>query len=127
MSTIPAGLRADLMRHRMEDKATITAIGGLYVGSTSPVNFYDENGNVISAYETELLAPGTDKYPLVSNGTGQKPSYQQLTSAGIANGAITGDKLGEGTVVNSEGDSAKKTLEIYQSTSDVNILVIKYY
>jgi hypothetical protein len=39
------------------------------------------------------LAPGTTSYPLVSQGASANPAYAQLTSAGIASGAVTATQL----------------------------------
>ena len=120
MSTIPDGLRADLMRARMEDKATITAIGGLYVGGTNPINYVGSGGSIIPAYETECLPPGTSGYPLVSNGAGEKPSYKQVTNNGIEDEAVTGAKLGQGTIVALDG-TKKYVLDISASNRVLNI------
>lgn len=103
--TIPAGLRADLMRKRMEDKATMTAIGGIYMGSPTAssdltsTNYSDISGTV---YETTCLVPGASGLPLVSNGLGQQVGYSQLTGAGIASGAITADKISDNAVTTSK-------------------------
>ena len=39
------------------------------------------------------LGPGTTGYPILSNGTGNAPSYGQVNTAGIADDAVTYDKL----------------------------------
>ena len=39
------------------------------------------------------LGPGTTGYPILSNGTGNAPSYGQVDTAGIANDAVTYDKI----------------------------------
>ena len=130
MSTIPAGLRADHMRARMEDKATIQHTGGLYVGGTEQVTYYESEGDrptTITAYDTVELYPtdASRNLPLVSNGEGQIPSYQLLTAGGIADGAITRELLGKGTVICATA-SGKKVLSIEEDQNDSNILVIRF-
>lgn len=44
------------------------------------------------------LAPGTTDYPLVSNGSGANPAYEQLATAGIANLAVTNAKIAASTI-----------------------------
>lgn len=44
------------------------------------------------------LAPSTANYPLVTNGAGANPAYEQLTTVGIADSAITNDKILNGTI-----------------------------
>lgn len=89
MATIEAGLRADVMRKRMEDKNTLTTKGALYVGSGTSSTV---NGTVI--YNTQALtASGSTGYVLCSNGANQIPSYQRVGTNGIADGAITNDKI----------------------------------
>lgn len=39
------------------------------------------------------LGPGTTGYPILSNGTGNAPSYGQVNTAGIANDSVTYDKI----------------------------------
>lgn len=125
MSTIPAGLRADYMRQRMEDKATITTAGGLYVGGTTSTSYMNPDGSTTLAVETEQLPPGPEGYPLVSNGPSTKPSYQQITSSMIANGSISKNKV-SGLVTTVDGQSTK-TLSIRQDPNDSNVLEIKFY
>lgn len=129
MSTIPKGLRADYMRQRMEDKATITSAGGIYVGRTAITLHGDRNGNTsgtITAYETDCQPLGGAGLPLVSNGTsGGWPylSYKALGTAGVADNAINYAKLGAGTVV-SPNNNKKKVFDAYM---DGDILIITYY
>lgn len=128
MSIIPPGLRADHMRERMEDKATIQHTGGMYVGSTETFEYYDIEGDDPKiAYKTIELYPtdASRNLPLVSNGDGQIPSYQLLTAGGIADGAITRELLGSGTVICGTG-SGKKVLSIEEDQNDSNILVIRF-
>ena len=123
MSTIPEGLRADYMRKRMEDKATITVPGGLYVGGTSSTAV-----NGTSFYPAVCLAPGSNSagLPLVSNGPNAIPSYQQVNTGGIADQAVTLAKMGNGTVV--AADSTKQyVLSVENDSNDANVLVIRYY
>lgn len=122
MSTIPGGLRIDLMRERMEDKATINCIGGLYVGGTTRVTFNNGGSATVQAYATQCLAPGTAGLPLVSNGSNAVPSYQKLTAVGIMDRAVTAAKLGAGTVVSSDG--VRKVLNI--QGSDDGVLTISF-
>ncbi len=122
MSTIPGGLRADYMRKRMEDKATINVIGGLYVGSTSSTNL---DGTSNTFYVTECLPPSaTVGLPLVSNGQNTIPSYQQLNTGGIAPQAVTKAKLGNGTIAAADPDH-KYTLDITKDSN--NVVTIHYY
>lgn len=126
--TIPAGLKANLMRERMEDKATIANAGSLYVGGLTSTVFVDENGNNLSGYVTEELKPSsTVGLPLVSKGAGAKPAYEPINTVGISNKAVTKDKMGSGTIVTTAGNNDKMILEIAPSTTDPNILEIRYY
>ena len=131
MSQIPAGLRADHMRERMEDKATIKHSGALYVGSKTPVTFIDDETGTrppIDAYETVELVPELVNMglPLVSNGENEIPSYQPLGTIAIMDGAITSDKLGDGTVISDDPQQTRKRLSIHPKNGDSSILVIEY-
>ena len=126
MSTIPAGLRADLMRNRMEDKATIQTTGSLYVGGTSPVTYYDEHGNPLSRFITEMLEPGDAGKVLMSNGANTKPSYQTVGTNSIADNAVSYAKLGTGTIVPSDS-THQYVLNVERDANDTNVLVIQYY
>ena len=102
MSKIPSGLLGSTMRARMEDKATIKHIGGLYVGGSDSVTYSggdDTASGSTSAREVEELYPAGYGLPLVSNGAGQVPSFQTLGTAGITNQSVMRGNLGEGTVV----------------------------
>lgn len=127
MSTIPEGLRADYMRERMEDKATITAIGGLYIGGPTATYYHNNDGTMTpECHETIVLAPAPNStgLPLVSNGPNAVPSYQQLGSIGIAPEAVTKAKLGNGTVASADGNH-KYVLDITKDSN--NIVTIHYY
>ena len=127
MSTIPAGLKAKDMRERMEDKATITLTGSLYVGGPTAVTYYNgaNHTDPIDAVETVELFAGAAGLPLVSNGVEEIPSYQAIGTDSIRDDAVTKDKLGNGTVVNNS--NTKKVLSIHPDSSDSKILVIEYY
>ena len=130
MSTIPNGLRADHMRARMEDKASILHVGGLYVGglaSVTYVNDEDDPSADITAYETIELYPTINDIglPLVSNGAGAIPSYRQIGASSLVNGTITKDKLSNGTIVNT--GNTKKVLNIHEDPNNSDILVIEFY
>lgn len=131
MSTIPAGLRSDLMRARMEDKATIQHTGSLYMGGSTPVVYKGISGGQvvdISGYATEELQPGPAGYPLVSNGAGRPLSYQQIDVSTLGERIITRDKLGNGTVCMPSGYGAVKYfLDIMEDPADDEILLIKFY
>lgn len=130
MSTIPAGLRADYMRARMEDKATIQHTGGLYMGSTQAVTYRDINNGtatVVNAYATKELEPGTAGMPLISNGPGNELSYGPLTSSGIANNTITLNQLGNGTIGTNSGSNARYIFNISEDPDDDEVLVIEFY
>lgn len=120
MSTIPAGLRADIMRQRMEDKNTITAPGGLYVGGSTSVTVGGE-----TFYPTVMLSPGTAGYPLVS--MGNTVTYAQLPSNGIAPGAATAEKLGTGTIVTSSSSASRHILDVKPDTNDSHVLIIEFH
>ena len=92
MATIPAGLRGDVMRSMMEDKNTLTAKGGLYVGSGTTTTV---GGTTIR--NTEQLVPGTAGYPLVSKGS-NGIGYQKLGADGIADGAIQARHIQDGAI-----------------------------
>ena len=81
--TIPAGLRADIMRTSMENKNTLRDIGALYVGTGTKTSITAGE----ESYEipvTAALTPGTINYPLVSNGPGAGIEYRQLTPEGFS-------------------------------------------
>ena len=120
MSTIPAGLRADLMRQRMEDKNTITAPGGLYVGGPTRVTV-----GGVDFYPTIMLPPGPSGWPLVSTGT--TVDYMQLPSHGIANGAATAEKLGTGTIVTSSSSASRHVLDVRPDANDSHVLIIEFH
>ena len=123
--TIPAGLRADYMRKRMEDKATIHVTGSLYVGGDTTIQLHEDNTNTtIDAQETVELVPGGAGLPLVSKGSEQIPEYTTIKTAGIADAAITKAKLGNGAVINGNDDGNKKILKI---ETDGDVLTIRYY
>lgn len=132
MSTIPAGLRSDYMRARMEDKATIKNIGGLYMGSTQAVTFKDadSSGNPqadIHAYATRELVPGEAGLPLVSNGLGRELSYRSIGLDAVGDKTITALKLGAGTLITSESETSRYVLDISEDPNDSNVLVIRFY
>ena len=77
-----------------------TAIDEAYGGTGSNFSataqgniFYFSGTGTIAA-----LAPGTTDYPLVSNGSGANPAYEQLATAGIANLAVTNAKIAASTI-----------------------------
>ncbi len=127
MSTIPAGLRADHMRTRMEDKAVVQHAGGLLVGGTTSVTYYiSENPSTTDHfYDTVELEPGAAGTVLTSKGSGQIPEYKLISADSIADGAITANKLGNGTVLAAD-TMHKYALSVAPST-DVNILRINFY
>ena len=74
MSEIDNGLRADIMRKRMEDKNTLSHKGSLYVGTGEK-----ETINGVDIYKTqELQAPTetSDGFPLGLTSTNQNISYE---------------------------------------------------
>lgn len=95
INTIPAGLRADIMRCSMENKNLLQTKGAIYVGTGEVLQLGDGNDSDITVAKTEALDPGTNGYPLVSlgeNGVGYQkldPSgyipYQQFSTQGYAN------------------------------------------
>ena len=109
MSKIPEGLYAGQMRARMEDKGSfvttenVNSIGGLYVGSTTPIQYVDENNQTINAYETMILLPTVNDagLPLCSNGSGELISYRTIGTNGISDDSILPSNLGKGTVISS--------------------------
>ena len=119
MAEIPAGLRADYMRQRMEDQTTINVQGGLYVGGDTL-----KTVNGVDFYPTKCVAPGTAGYPLVSTGT--TVEYAQIKTGAIDDAAVTSAKLGTGTIVPS--DTTKKyTLDIRVDGNDSHVLIIEYH
>lgn len=120
MSTIPAGLRADVMRQRMEDKNTIKVPGALYVGGPTSVTVGGE-----TFYPTVRLEPGPSGWPLVS--MGNTVTYAQLPSRGIADGAVTAAKLGTGTIVASNSSASKHVLDIRPDANDSHVLIIEFH
>lgn len=130
MSTIPKGQRADLMRARMEDKAVITSIGGLYMGSTVSATFGEktrttQQTNLTGRYATKMLAPAAgdaDKgMPLTSQGIGHELAYVALTQASdaFADDSILPAKVKGNLVLT--GSTLKKTLSIEQDGTDIVI------
>ena len=73
MSQIDPGLRADIMRKRMEDKNTLTGKGSLYVGTTpTSAEQIDADGTTYIIRQTaELAIPevGKDNYMLITDST----------------------------------------------------------
>lgn len=124
MSEIPAGLRADYMRKRMEDKATITVTGGLYVGGTTRTTYMNPNGITIPAVVTEQLPPGPSGYPLVSNGAGNKPTYQQIVNNMILDHSISPTKI-QSLVI--DANDVPHVLKVQVHPSNSAILQILYY
>lgn len=102
MSKIPSGLTGASMRERMEDKATIKHVGGLYIGGAISKSFVggdDSASGTTAGKETEELYPGAKGLALISNGSGQIPSFQPLTSVALLNGSVKANNLGEGCIV----------------------------
>ena len=76
--------------------ATITG-DKIAMGSDAQGDILYYNG---SAYAR--LGAGTANYPLVTNGAGANPAFEQLVAAGLATGAVTGPKIAMGS--DAEGD-----------------------
>ena len=115
MSKIPSGLTGAAMRARMEDKATIKQIGGLYVGGITSVDYTggdDSSSGSTSAKQTEELPPFNRGYPLISNGAGAIPSFQPLGSDAIVNNSVVQDSLGVGSVISLRSSTPCKRLAI---------------
>lgn len=97
MGTIPFDplhpLTAKQMRKRMEDKATIANPGSMYTWGSAGV--------------TKELPLGLAGLPLVSNGDDHDLSYSPLTNVAFADGAVTKEKLGVGTIVQKNGNNKK--------------------
>ncbi len=91
MSTIPTGLRADFMRKRIVDKATIKNIGSLYVGSGTNMDYGDVQGREINE-----LPPGSAGQILYSTSNGIE--YHTLTTNDFPDRTIGWNKLGSGAI-----------------------------
>ena len=128
MSTIPAGLRVDYMRERMEDKATITVPGGIYVGGATPKTYHNADGSTITGYETVCLPPGADGLPLIAKTVdGVKTlEHAQIGADAIADNAMTQAKFGVGTVVSADNNAGPYYFKV-TSDSDEKVCKITYY
>lgn len=121
MSKIPSGLTGYAMRQRMEDKAIVRHVGGLYIGGTG-VQVYNggddtTTGNTFG-YVVEELIPGTNGLPLVSNGSFSLPSFRTIGSNGINDNSIGSNTLGAGTIVPLLNSAQKSTFYILYSEDD---------
>ena len=92
-STIPSGLRGDVMRKRIEDKNTLQHKGSLYVGTgESETITVDETDYPI--YETTELEAGEDNEILVADSsTNSGLKYSLVNTENMTDNSVTGIKL----------------------------------
>ena len=136
MSTIPEGLRADYMRQRMLDKATITSIGGLYFGSRYGETYQGES--LINGYRIAQLSPSAEKYALSVRVLPYTPltkgnialEYRQIPEVGFVNGSITAAKIGDGGIISPDPNTQYKLqidkAQVPSIFTTFDLLVIEY-
>lgn len=122
MSKIPSGLLGNQMRARMEDKATIKHVGGLYVGGSTSTTFNggdDTTEGTTNAKTVKEIYPDSDTQgcPLVA---GVNPAFKKMTRIGIADKAITAQHLSNGTIVLSDPNASPQSLDISVSDGVLN-------
>ena len=125
MSIIEAGLRADIMRERIEDKNSLTKKGDLYVGTGKSKTVQDSK-----IYETGTLSipSGCEGYPLVVDSTSPYGlTYKKIQASGL------GNILYGGVTLLGSSDGSKIITGIYQTngainvyTTDPNQLTVRY-
>ncbi len=94
-------------------QSTITTLGTITTGTWSADTIVASEGgtgqtsytvgDILYASTTSALSKlsaSTDGYPLVTNGAGTAPSYEQLTAAGIADNAVTYAKIQDVSATN---------------------------
>jgi len=94
-------------------QTTITTLGTITTGTWSADTIVASEGgtgqtsytvgDILYASTTSALSKlsaSTDGYPLVTNGAGTAPSYEQLTAAGIADNAVTYAKIQDVSATN---------------------------
>lgn len=125
MSIIEAGLRADIMRGRIEDKNSLTKKGDLYVGTGKSKAVQDSK-----IYETGTLSipSGCEGYPLIVDSTSQYGlTYKKIQASGL------GNILYGGVTLLGSSNGSKIITGIYQTngainvyTTDPNQLTVRY-
>lgn len=125
MSIIEAGLRADIMRERIEDKNSLTKKGDLYVGTGKSKTVQDSK-----IYETGTLSipSGCEGYPLVVDSTSPYGlTYKKIQASGL------GNILYGGVTLLGSSNGSKIITGIYQTngainvyTTDPNQLTVRY-
>ena len=127
MSIIEAGLRADIMRGRIEDKNSLTKKGDLYVGTGNSKTVPDSKTKI---YETGTLSipSGCEGYPLVVDSTSQYGlAYKKIQASGLGNILYGGATLlgsRDGSKIITGIYQTNETINVY--TADTNQLTIRY-
>lgn len=113
MSTIEAGLRADIMRERIEDKNSLAKKGDLYVGTGKSKTVQDSK-----IYETGTLSipSGCEGYPLVVDSKSTYGlAYKQIQASGL------GNILYGGVMLLGSSTGSKIITGIYQTNGAINV------
>ena len=116
MSTIEAGLRADIMRERIEDKNSLTKKGDLYVGTgeSKKVGGYD-----ICETGTLSIPSGCEGYPLVIDSKSTYGlTYKQIQASGL------GNILYGGVTLLGSSNGSKIITGIYQTNGAINVYTV---
>ena len=127
MSIIEAGLRADIMRGRIEDKNSLTKKGDLYVGTGKSNTVPDSNYKI---YETGTLSipSGCEGYPLVVDSTSQYGlTYKKIQASGLGNilyGGVTLLGSSNGSEIITGIYQTNGAINVY--TTDPNQLTVRY-
>lgn len=113
MSTIPTGLRGDLMRKRILDKASLTEPGALYASSIREETYFPGT----TGYQITTIAPGNSGEVLINLG-GLR--YGQAWGESFEDNAITLNKIGAGGVAQ---DTNKKKVLRFSQENDSKIAI----
>lgn len=125
MSIIEAGLRADIMRERIEDKNSLTKKGDLYVGTGKSKTVQDSK-----IYETGTLSipSGCEGYPLVVDSTSPYGlTYKKIQASGLGNilyGGVTLLGSSNGSEIITGIYQTNGAINVY--TTDPNQLTVRY-
>lgn len=116
MSIIEPGLRADIMRQRIEDKNSLAKKGDLYVGTGSYETVSD---SIICKTGTLSIPSGCEGYPLVVDSKSTYGlTYKQIQASGL------GNILYGGVTLLGSSNGSKIITGIYQTNGAINVYTV---